>query len=1256
MRKYFASQSGLFHPRVLVAFALCSAGALLAMLSFAGMPAGETKNSSARSAGDLLFAKHAGHSSANVKAAVTTPPAAPLGPTTNLSNGITFDHAMLNDPVVILGEPDISIDNKGGIYVSGPGGSPTQTSWFWKSDDKGIQWHSVGCVPIGKPNCQNGGGDTEITLARNNDVFASDLQTLQCNSTFRSYDEGKTFDPGEGCFPETDRQWMGVYDPNASATGRRIYLGANHVGLSGCYILVSTDNGITYQPPNPTTNPEGNIGGSCIGRYAIDPTNGDIFVPTSGGTTRVSTDGGLTWQACGSSGAQGNFFANIARDTGGNLWQGWTTSCSNPATTPCKAFISYSTDKGQTWHAPIQVNTGPSSPLGTSPDLRQMLFPWIVAGDPGRVAFVFYATPDTARAGGFPGGVNALWHTYAVFSTNAMDLNPAFTQVQVDEHVFHRSTICTGGFPGCLTGNADRSLADFFMVDKDTNGRVFIAYNENSDLSLVVPDPPEYIGKPINAIARLRTGPSLFAAQGNLLPDPAPANVAITSASVNGGTLSVSGTQGLPPGNWTTDAANDAIFPVVPAAGPNQPALDIQEVSASDDGTNLTFKLKLSDLSTAALAQAAPLEPSWMVMWWQGKGGLGPANMTSGPFHSHWFVKWLGSSVFEYGRVSSIDFPSLGAPNPQFLSYPVSGTTTGTVAGNEVTINVPMANLMGLAAGDKIDNVTAYGLGGAGTGAIPVPFVVDQAKSFSYVIGTPASGQHLSDGYVEVSLDGFATSTLATLNNADKTWTASIAGAPTAGTVCARQVLAKDLYTSVWDDVQAGPASCANFSVPIPTGVVSRKTHGTAGVFDINLPIDGFQSSPTPPNTEVYAKADDGTDLHWTVSKPVGAGPWPAVLVIHGGGFKNGGDIGSNPPQTSQDLAAAGFMAFNIEYRFAPPGGLTGQVSDGRYPDQKNDVKLAVQAAGSYPSSTGNVGAIGGSAGGTHALEAAVSGTLGNDRVKAAISLSGPTEFSDPASLNPPSEPNFKTNVENYCFNTYPTVPAEPTYTNTLLADSPISKVDASVSPLFLVDSAGDTMPANQRLHMVAKLNSLGITNYQTIQVMGSGHGFANWAAVKDQAIAFLTANLSPPIGPPGIECRTGGASGDHQVVVTFAVPVTLTSASVSSGTGSVSSVTVSNNQVTVSLTGVTNAQTIAITLFDVNDGINSGNVVVPMSVLLGDTTANGSVNSSDISQTKAQSGTVTNLGNFRTDVTVNGLINSSDISLIKSKSGTALP
>ena len=94
----------------------------------------------------------------------------------------------------------------------------------------------------------------------------------------------------------------------------------------------------------------------------------------------------------------------------------------------------------------------------------------------------------------------------------------------------------------------------------------------------------------------------------------------------------------------------------------------------------------------------------------------------------------------------------------------------------------------------------------------------------------------------------------------------------------------------------------------------------------------------------------------------------------------------------------------------------------------------------------------------------------------------------------------------------------------------------------------------------------------------------------------------------------------------------------------------------TVNLTSVPNARLVFITLNSVSDGNNTGNVTIPMGVLLGDTSANGMVNSTDISETKVNSGQATNGANFRTDVSVNGLINSSDVSTVKLQSGTAFP
>jgi hypothetical protein len=146
-----------------------------------------------------------------------------------------------------------------------------------------------------------------------------------------------------------------------------------------------------------------------------------------------------------------------------------------------------------------------------------------------------------------------------------------------------------------------------------------------------------------------------------------------------------------------------------------------------------------------------------------------------------------------------------------------------------------------------------------------------------------------------------------------------------------------------------------------------------------------------------------------------------------------------------------------------------------------------------------------------------------------------------------------------------------------------------------------------------------------------------------------------------GIEDRSGGSSGNHKVIITFAAPVTqLTHATVTPGAGSTASISgnpiINNTQVTVNLTNVSNAQTLRIDLLGVSDGTHTGNVSVLMGVLVGDTNGDTFVNSADIGQTKAQSGNPVNTSNFREDVNTDGFLNSADIGLVKSKSGTALP
>ncbi len=151
-----------------------------------------------------------------------------------------------------------------------------------------------------------------------------------------------------------------------------------------------------------------------------------------------------------------------------------------------------------------------------------------------------------------------------------------------------------------------------------------------------------------------------------------------------------------------------------------------------------------------------------------------------------------------------------------------------------------------------------------------------------------------------------------------------------------------------------------------------------------------------------------------------------------------------------------------------------------------------------------------------------------------------------------------------------------------------------------------------------------------------------------------------PLTGTPGIECRRGGGTNfdQHQVVFQFPGAVTYTGASVTPAPGEtaeVDTVTTSGNEVSVNLKNVSNAQTLQVTLVNVNDGSQTTNVSVPMSVLLGDTTASGAVDAPDVSQTKAQSGHATDAGNFRNDVNVSGEVDAPDVSLVKSQSGEGL-
>ena len=232
------------------------------------------------------------------------------------------------------------------------------------------------------------------------------------------------------------------------------------------------------------------------------------------------------------------------------------------------------------------------------------------------------------------------------------------------------------------------------------------------------------------------------------------------------------------------------------------------------------------------------------------------------------------------------------------------------------------------------------------------------------------------------------------------------------------------------------------------------------------------------------------------------------------------------------------------------------------------------------------------------------------------------------------------------------------------------NRIGASVTGGVAVNSVTFTDPT----HVTLDLKTIGATGgAKDVTVTNpdgqstTGSGILNITAGPLQLLSAVsrkthpgagTFDISLPIaGPPfGIECRSSG--GNHTLVFTFSNTVVSGTASVTSGVGNAAVPTFSGNTMTVNLTGVNDVQVIAVTLSNVTDSFAQvlPSAAVTVNMLVGDTSANKTVNGTDVSQTKTQSGFAVTGANFREDVNVSGAINGTDVSVVKLRSGSGLP
>jgi acetyl esterase/lipase len=240
-----------------------------------------------------------------------------------------------------------------------------------------------------------------------------------------------------------------------------------------------------------------------------------------------------------------------------------------------------------------------------------------------------------------------------------------------------------------------------------------------------------------------------------------------------------------------------------------------------------------------------------------------------------------------------------------------------------------------------------------------------------------------------------------------------------------------------------------------------------------------------------------GVSLSLDVYGPQGSGPYPAVLLVHGGGW-HGGDKSEFEAEGTK-LALAGFVAFVANYRLAPPDG------HWHAPAPIQDLHAAVrwirQNAATYHADPTLVGALGSSAGGNLAQMIGVTGMPGAGRVDVVVSWSGSTRLRlCTLGSDPPRTCATRANYVGSAMDVHPAAWDRA---------SPYSFVRPGDPPMYLANSTAEIVAEEEATDMASRLAGVGVA-YRLRIVEGELHARGYEDQVWDDSVAFLRTYLVP--------------------------------------------------------------------------------------------------------------------------------------------------
>src|SRR6267378_1312210 len=338
---------------------------------------------------------------------------------TYAAGSFTFSpNITVSAPVTVTdGEPSIRVDKRGNVYTAGIRGVPAGVD-LWKTniytDPCAAHWTS-----LGSPDAFRTPGGGQPGPA----------------------DGGGDVDLAVG-FP-------------SDASLPRVYLSS--LSAANVAFANSTNGGTTFGPASVVS-----ASGTTPGYIAVDQNDGTVYAchASSSQLFVASSKNAIQWSnTLVANTSPRHLFPVVKVDRAGNVYALWSDGVN--------INLSVSTDHAKTWSTPVQVN----NPADTF--TKTNIFPWMDAGDAGRVDIVWYATDSIKSSSEVLD--NNDWHVYFSQTLNALATNISFSQKRVSDHIIHHGNISQGG----LTGTANRNLLDYFQVAIDPRGAAVISYADD---------------------------------------------------------------------------------------------------------------------------------------------------------------------------------------------------------------------------------------------------------------------------------------------------------------------------------------------------------------------------------------------------------------------------------------------------------------------------------------------------------------------------------------------------------------------------------------------------------------------------------------------------------------------------------------------------------------------------------------------------------------------------------------------------------